>query len=81
MVTTIYMIGNIKLTIKHLTYSISFVIKFTSKTHIEQKQKWKFLYWIMNFVQKKYSGGVNQMSSFLGIDKQKENYDPIYETA
>ena len=33
------------------------------------------------FRKKKYSGGVNQMSSFLGIDKQKENYDPIYETA
>ena len=31
----------------------------------------------MNVVQKKYSGGVNQMSNFLGIDKWLENYYPF----
>ena len=68
MVTTIYMIGNIKLTIQHLTYSISFVITFTSKTHIEQKQKYMFCIKVMNLVLKEYSEGVNQLSSFLGIE-------------
>lgn len=34
----------------------------------------------MNFIQKEYSGGVNQLSAFLAIDKHLKNYDGIYET-